>query len=664
MRYARPRWLLFLILILFLTVSSFSIAAKSMTIGSASEFSPDTPKPSASAQAQIVRLSYVRGAVKISTGLNGSPSLGNEWAAAGVNFPIEEGVTLATEQGRAEVEFENGSMVYLAENSVLQFRQLTTVQNGTVTKVFLLVGRATFALESNGHNDFTIKTPVALLHLNSAKTLRVESALDGAIFRVVDGHFQFSGRTAGETFSVGPGDAFQCVNSVLSPLPDLLDDPDQVAWDQWVNEERLARKADLEMALQQSGLVAPIPGLVDLVRGGKFTDCPPFGKCWEPNQPEIPSGALPTPAPAPQPQNPTLSGKAAQKCDVTQNPGVYCAWTRAEEGASTVYQGPCGRGPRAERHYWVDKLILYTPQDPQGQVVDERWGIDFWDYGPGIVPASHPGWWRFPWATCHAGSWIPERPERIGCKPEKGGKSGKCPPPPKRWVVGSKRKSGSFVRVRMGKAEGFIPKHPLDTKGKPPLNADDGVLTFHGKGAQEIEQIKPRPKNLQIVKSLPAGYEATWAKNLPKVEKPVIEGSLLQSRAGLANQEIRFDYKTRNFIASSKIPEGPGEHTRSVVIAHLGSSRANSSASHTTNGNTLGGGSPRNGGGEASSSRNSSHGNSGTGASSSSRWSSSSTRTSSQPSSGAGGGEGRTVSPAISAPPTPAPTPAPSSTRH
>src|SRR5208282_3968988 len=116
-----------------------------------------------------------------------------------------------------------------------------------------------------------------------------------------------------------------------------------------------------------------------------------------------------------------------------------------------------------------------------------------------------------------------------------------------------------------GSGDGFIPKHPSDLKGKPPLNASDGVLTFHGKGTQEMAEIKSTPEKLQIVTSLPAGYDASWTKSLARVEQPVIEGRRLNGGVSLASvtasqtgnpktqAAIRYDYKTRNFLAFSSV---------------------------------------------------------------------------------------------------------------
>src|ERR1700683_3145041 len=73
---------------------------------------------------EIVRVSYVQGDVRFSRGDGKNPDLNKSWEQAQANVPIERGYSVATGAGRAEIEFENGSTVYLAENSVLLFKVL------------------------------------------------------------------------------------------------------------------------------------------------------------------------------------------------------------------------------------------------------------------------------------------------------------------------------------------------------------------------------------------------------------------------------------------------------------------------------------------------------------------------------------------------------------
>src|SRR5208283_5170099 len=138
--------------------------------------------------------------------------------------------------------------------------------------------------ESNGHDVFDIGSSAAMFRMMEKTTLRVESALDGALFRVVEGSIAIFEGKPPKLSKVGPGEAVQSIGGVQTRVKDAVDSEEQKAWDQWVSAESRDRKADIEKGLQLSGLKAPIPGLVDLVRGGTFEDCPPYGKCWEPNE--------------------------------------------------------------------------------------------------------------------------------------------------------------------------------------------------------------------------------------------------------------------------------------------------------------------------------------------------------------------------------------------
>ena len=73
---------------------------------------------------EMVWVNYVQGDAKFSPGKDGDPNLGRKWIAANAGQVLQDGYTLVTEQGRAEIEFEDGSLVFLAEHSVLEFDTL------------------------------------------------------------------------------------------------------------------------------------------------------------------------------------------------------------------------------------------------------------------------------------------------------------------------------------------------------------------------------------------------------------------------------------------------------------------------------------------------------------------------------------------------------------
>src|SRR5260370_760073 len=70
------------------------------------------PAVADSSHARIIRLSLVQGDVRFARQTHGDPLSDSTatWETAGLNLPIRQGYVLATDNGRAEVEFENGAM--------------------------------------------------------------------------------------------------------------------------------------------------------------------------------------------------------------------------------------------------------------------------------------------------------------------------------------------------------------------------------------------------------------------------------------------------------------------------------------------------------------------------------------------------------------------------
>jgi hypothetical protein len=183
-------------------------------------------------------------------------------------------------------------------------------------------------------------------------------------------------------------------------------------------------------------------------------------------------------------------------------------------------------------------------------------------------------------------------------------------------VGGGSKDEGRIVCAREdGKKIGYIPKHPQDVEGKPPLNGKDGVLVFQEKKGKEIAEVKAEPKKLEIVRNVPAGYESNWTKNAPKAEKPVITGKVLKNgtepwsvvaaKAGsqkVGTPAIRYDYKTKNFVAATTngVASGKGKQAP-VVVAHVGASYGGGNSPRASKQNAGGGhaGSAGSGGGNA-----------------------------------------------------------------
>ena len=154
----------------------------------------EAPPPSHATYPQIVRLSLVEGDVRIARGKQDEKLTGNAWEQATANIPLESGFRLATgHNGRAEIEFEDTSTLYLAPNSALTLANLTTKDGVPHSALSLLSGSVTLHVKPNVPGDsYRIQTPTDAIALNygDENFSRVTGYLDGLqITPMDDTHF-------------------------------------------------------------------------------------------------------------------------------------------------------------------------------------------------------------------------------------------------------------------------------------------------------------------------------------------------------------------------------------------------------------------------------------------------------------------------------------------
>ena len=244
---------------------------------------PQQAKAKEEGEPQMVWVNYVEGEVKFSPGHNGKPALGNDWIEVAAGQVMEDGYTLATEKGRAEIEFENGTVVYLAGDSVLEFNRLWVTAGAIDTRLNLLTGTATIS-HLAGQDAVRVETPTATMRLVGTETMKVDSTLDGVVVHAVDGVVvPLIGGTAVKTL-LKPGESAAFVEGRLIPLKEPGQTRESEEWDQWVAGRLAERRALVAEGLKETGLSEPIPGLAGMVKNGEFSDCAPYGKCWEPNE--------------------------------------------------------------------------------------------------------------------------------------------------------------------------------------------------------------------------------------------------------------------------------------------------------------------------------------------------------------------------------------------
>jgi hypothetical protein len=177
----------------------------------------------------VVRLSRAEGQVLV------SHSGSDVWEEAPVNLPLQEGDTLATQDGLAGIEFENGATGYLAENSVLQFSQLGFSGAGRATELTLTQGAGTFYANLAGQDTFRVRTPTFDVTIPERAEFRIDAFRDGAAAEVFTGNVSVSTAKGSTDLVKGQSVAIHQNNvqdMSIGSLPTAED-----AFDQWVTEQ-------------------------------------------------------------------------------------------------------------------------------------------------------------------------------------------------------------------------------------------------------------------------------------------------------------------------------------------------------------------------------------------------------------------------------------------
>ena len=528
MSFNRFRTLPILVLSGLLTASQTAPAATTTTAPPAAKAPATYP--------QIVRLSFVAGDVRISRGKLADKQLHQEgedstgWEQAVANLPIEAGYSLVTGMGRAEIEFEDASTVYLGDNSVLTFNRITTTDGVPFTEIALLSGTATLNVQPMAlHEYFYLNTPtdhVALTYPQKAY-VRIDSYLDAvSITPQQDLTLRMPALSAIRTQYAGETMSFSHGVRMLTPVP--ADAPALAAWDKWVAKRVQARNSAMSAAMKASGLTAPVPGLDALNGQGNFFACEPYGTCWEPTNgwaPQLKQVALTEsqpPAASTAPSAPretvdrlppaTPKSSRAQQASAPSKADVYLA---AHPGATVYtedYTFPCSAAA-------VRDLIAIDPVTGREEIIGSEFapfGSPFFSMGipyPATFPhrGFSPFWaidgyggaYPWDWAICHAGSWIRWQHHYV-------------------WVAGCKRHHHRPIRwVKSGRTVGFVPIHPRDLAGKKPINLKDGIFRVTGKHGESIERVKfEEGKPLKVMTEAPKEFRNPDLGPLKSAETP------------------------------------------------------------------------------------------------------------------------------------------------
>lgn len=481
-----------------------------------------------STYAQIVRISYLEGDVRIARASTNEDSKTPNWETAVMNMPLNEGDSIATgKDGRVEIEFEDASALYLDANSVVNCMDMHTTGGVPHTELALVSGTLTTHLDSlMGGETFLLRTPTEnlLTRYPEKSDLRITSYLDGmAVTSMSGGALNVTGASkldlpAGQTLYFSEGHRVSTIEAAAK-------DENHSDFDAWVADRFAARTAATTAMMKDSGLQKPIPGLAEMQGKGHFFDCPPYGKCWQPDAPQAKAVLAAPTAPAPTPRSaPPSAGQT------NGNNNQF-----AQE--------------------WFPCMGMWYPGAMMGQ----------YSTNPGVYPAGYImnpsayfyGMDPYAWAVCHSGYWIPSDNGYA-------------------WVPGVKRHHKCPVKwVKFGHKNVAVPLHPKDVKNKPPVNHAIGLVPVKGKNGMHLTPIRFEPgKPVEVIKSPPKEFRNAPQPILAHALAPRMQAFALHenAKAGImAHTAIPMSFdQHQGFSTSHSVIQGGHPVAVSVPVGRVG----------------------------------------------------------------------------------------------
>jgi hypothetical protein len=227
----------------------------------------------ADSQARVVRLSDVQGEVKIDR------NLGQGYEKAFLNLPITQGAKLLTKaDGRAEVEFEDGSTLRMTPETAIEFPQLSLRDSGTkVSTVHLQEGTTYVNFTGAKDAELTLTFDNEKLSLAHSAHLRIEMADTTATVAVFSGDVQVEGDSGTVALSKNRTATFDLIEDNRYTLAKNLEPDPFDAWDKQQDQYHQ------QYASNSYSNYSPYAyGTSDLNYYGSFSNVPGYGTVWQP----------------------------------------------------------------------------------------------------------------------------------------------------------------------------------------------------------------------------------------------------------------------------------------------------------------------------------------------------------------------------------------------
>ena len=242
-----------------------------------------TPHQGSGQPARAVRLSYVDGQVKLA---QGNQVLADE---AVINTPLLEGMQLTTaDNGKAEIQFEDGSVARVAPDSLLTLKILRGAGAGADAELTLNSGLAYFEFQGGGQaGQMSVHFGSSVATTSGFTVLRVAMDAPPGSLAVFSGnvHLQIVASATGapvstdlhggESIALNPADPSQySVAEAIEPN----------SWDAWSSDrdQVLTTEAAAQTGAPENLGEAQNPAWNDLDANGRWYDVPDQGYVWSP----------------------------------------------------------------------------------------------------------------------------------------------------------------------------------------------------------------------------------------------------------------------------------------------------------------------------------------------------------------------------------------------
>lgn len=252
------------------------VAGSLLTVASAQEAQQGTGQP-----ARAVRLSFVEGQVKLAQG--------NQVLAAQAvaNTPLFEGMQLTTgDDGKAEIQFEDGSVARIAPDSMLTLQVLRGAGTSGDAELTLNAGLAYFELQGGGQvGQMSVHFGSDVATASGFTVLRISMDTPPGSLAVFSGnvHLQAAGLATGAAVDLHGGESV-ALNPADSSQFNLAESIEPNSWDAWNSDRDQALTAE---AATQTGAPENLgetqnPAWNDLDANGSWYDVPGQGYVWSP----------------------------------------------------------------------------------------------------------------------------------------------------------------------------------------------------------------------------------------------------------------------------------------------------------------------------------------------------------------------------------------------